>query len=93
MDLYVEFLENQWESRGFLEEFYMSFYKDAMGISVRILWGFNEIISIWMSARIQWYYKGILWGLHRNSKGFQMDVQGVCNVPRRIPKRILKGIP
>ena len=26
----------------------MSFYKAAMGISVRIQWGFNERISIWI---------------------------------------------
>ena len=46
MDFYVESLGNQWESRRFLKGFYRSFYQDAMGISVRILWGFNEIIVI-----------------------------------------------
>ena len=45
MDFHVESRGNQWKFRGFLKGFYMSFYKDAMGISVRILWGFNEIIS------------------------------------------------
>ena len=60
MDSYVESLGNQWESRGFLKGLYMSFYKDAMGSAVRILWGFNEIISISMSTAIQWYPKGIL---------------------------------
>ena len=46
MDFYVESLGNQWESRGCLKGFCRSFYKDVMGISVRILWGFNEIISL-----------------------------------------------
>jgi len=46
MDFYVESLGNQWESRRFLNVFDGSFFKDPMGIAVRILWGFNEIISI-----------------------------------------------
>ena len=46
MDFYVESLGNQWESRGCLKGFCRSFYKDVMGMSVRILWGFNEMISI-----------------------------------------------
>ncbi len=60
MDFYVESLGNRWESRGCLKGFCRSFYKDVMGISVRILWGFNERISILMSTRIQWYSTGIL---------------------------------
>ena len=54
MDFYVESLRNQWESRGCLKGFCRSFYKDVMDISVRILWGSNEIISMGMSTRIQW---------------------------------------
>ena len=46
MDFYVEFLKKQWESRGCLKGFCRSFYKDVMGVSVRFLWGSNEIISI-----------------------------------------------
>jgi len=46
MDFYLEYLGDQWESKGFLKGSYRSCYKDAMGISVRMLWGFNEIISI-----------------------------------------------
>ena len=45
-DFYVEPLGQQWESRGCLKGFCRSFSKDVMGISVRILWGFNEIIPI-----------------------------------------------
>jgi len=76
MDVYVEFLGNQWESRGCLKGFCRSFYKDVMGIAVRTLWGFNEIISIWMSTGSRWYSKGILWGFHWDSKGFQADAIG-----------------
>ena len=46
MDVYVESLRNQKESRGFLKGFYRSFYKDVMGISVRILLSSNEITFI-----------------------------------------------
>ena len=52
------------------------FYESSIGISVRILWGFNEIISIWISTMIQWYSKGVLFGIDGDCKGIHMDAVG-----------------
>ena len=51
MNSYVESLGNQWESRGCLKGFYMSFYKDAMRVSMKpflyeCIQGFNCIMTL-----------------------------------------------
>ena len=59
-DFYMISLGSRWESAGFPTELNGHFYKDSMGLSVRIRWGFNAIIYTCMSTRIQGYSAGIL---------------------------------
>ena len=88
----MESLRNQWESMGFLKGFCRSFYNDDIGISVRIRWGFNEII---FHECLQ-DFNGILQQFYADFKGvlkdFKWMLYGVCQVSRRIPKGMLKGV-
>ena len=69
-------LGSQSESIEFLKGFYGCSMKGSIGISVGIRWGFNEIISIWISTMIQWYPKGVLLGIDGDCKGVHMDAIG-----------------
>ena len=56
--------------------FYGCSMKGSIGVSVGIRWGFNEIISIWISTMIQWFSKGVLEDFSVDFKGIHMDAIG-----------------
>ena len=49
------------------------FYKGSIGNSAGTLWGFNEIISIWISTVVRLYSKGTLQGTYWDCKGIHTD--------------------